>query len=662
MAWCLIKSEADKFRKALKDGTINPEAMATMSSIERRKFLEDFVGKENAKEVNALFEGKLLLKNQKAGYISWAKKVAGITPKVRQDLISKIERLDKVLSGAEEKTFLNDLASTRLRVDVTPEEAKNIAELYKKVSDTGEKMNPDFTFNSQTDRLSHGLAKVELEDYFQSLKRDAKKISLRETPVRAVAKAVSEAPGVAKSIVASLDNSFFGRQGIKVLYTKPGMWTKAFLKSWGDMGKELLGKDAIAAIKADIYSRPNALNGKYKAGGYGLDVLSEEAFPSSLPEKIPLFGRFFKASESAYNGAALRLRADLADSYIKLAEKNGVNTLNRQEAQAIGNMVGSLTGRGKVKLTEEQSQAVNKAFFSVKFLKSNFDTLTAHLLDKTATAFTKKESAKNLLRIVGAVSSILGIAKLLDPDSVDVDPRSTNFGKVKVFGQWTDVTGGMGGLVRLAARVSSGWSKSSTGKWTQLGNGFGSQSRLGAIYDFFEGKLSPVAGVVRDNLKGEMFGGEKFTWKKAIQNLTTPLSLTTFNELMNDPNSESVIGSMILEALGFSTNAGSQKKEYDWNNSTAKKYEQFKNKVGEKKFEEANIKFNEEYNQWLTKVVKTDQYKKLSEDGKEKLKKDAKEKIEQKVFKSYDYVYKTPEKTREERKESETIKKLIDLK
>src|SRR3990167_11156069 len=116
--------------------------------------------------------------------------------------------------------------------------------------------------------------------------------------------------GTTKSTAASLDNSFVGRQGIKILYTHPTIWTRAFLKTWSDIGKELLGKDSIQAIKADIVSRPNALNGKYEAGKYDLGIKAEEAFPTSLPSKIPILGRLYRASEAAYNGAALRMRAD----------------------------------------------------------------------------------------------------------------------------------------------------------------------------------------------------------------------------------------------------------------------------------------------------------------------------------------------------------------
>ena len=562
-AFCLVREQADKFRKGLKDGSINPGKMAQMASAERRAYLEKFVGKENAKEVNALFESKLLLKNQKAGYISWAKKVAGMTVESKRDMISRIERLQEVLDPKAEQAFLEDLAAKRLGIEVTAQEAKGLAELSKKAQDLREKAREDGTFPTEKDRLNYGAAQVALEDYFNQLKLDARSISFKEHPFKKSFEIVKESPGTLKSIVASLDNSFFGRQGIKTLYTHPVVWGRTFARSWVDIGRELKGKDAMAAIKADIYSRPNALNGKYKAGGYGLNVLSEEAFPSSVPAKIPGFKRLYKASESAYNGAALRMRADLADLLIKKAEEMGINTLDPEQAAGMGSLVSSMTGRGNIPMTPGQAKATNVLFFSIKFLKSNIDTLTAHMFDSKASPFVKREAALNLFKIVGTTATILTIAKILDPNSVDEDPRSSNFGKVKLFGHWIDITGGLAGLSTLAARTlvptyHDGelglWKKSSTGKYSNLIAGqYGQQDALDLIIEgLFTNKLSPMAGVVRDVWKGQNFNGEPVTPGSVVSSVGVPLTSQQWLQILKDPTSSFPLGSMMLEFLGFS--------------------------------------------------------------------------------------------------------------
>ena len=567
--FCLPKEFASRFTTALKGGKIVPEKLASMSSAERNTFFSEIVGKENALDVNALFESKLLLKDYKTGLVSWAKKVSGITEAIRKDLVSKIERLDKVLSASEERTFLSDLAEQKLGARVTFEEATNITRLSSEIAKAREAIPENSPIRS-AERLDYGVRTVLFKEYIDGLKGKSGVLGMPfKDWIRQPSQWFDTLAGTTKSIVASLDNSFVGRQGIKLLYTHPTIWMRAFLKTWGDIGKELLGKDASLAVKADIASRPNALNGKYEAGKYDLGIKSEEAFPTSAPSKIPILGRLYKASEAAYNGAALRMRSDYADYLIAKAEKFGVDTLNKDQAQGIGKLTNSMTGRGEVGLTEGQSRFVNVAVFSIKFLKSNIDTLTAHRLGYAiekgpARDFVRREAAVNLTKMVGTMAVILYTAEQLWPGSVDTDPRSANFGKIKIGDTRFDITGGMGSLVTLASRlvptVHDGklgfWTKSSTsGKYTDLLAGkYGQQNVLDVLENFIENKASPLAGALRDLWKGEHFGGEKVTAGSTVKNLVTPISIQTYQDLKNNANAAPLISSMILEGLGISAN------------------------------------------------------------------------------------------------------------
>ena len=185
--WCLTKENVDRFKIALKDGTINPFKMASLASEDRHAFLSKFVGEENALQVNSLFESKLLLKNQKAGFISWAKKVSGITPQVKRDLISRIERMDNVLNPQEEKAFLRDLAETRLGFGVSEQEAKTISNLSSKAQDLRNKANTEGVFPTKNDRLSYGWNQIQLEKYVNDLKTQSRNVYFREQPIRKIA-------------------------------------------------------------------------------------------------------------------------------------------------------------------------------------------------------------------------------------------------------------------------------------------------------------------------------------------------------------------------------------------------------------------------------------------------------------------------------------------
>lgn len=71
-------------------------------------------------------------------------------------------------------------------------------------------------------------------------------------------------------------------------------------------------------IKADLYSRPNAINGKYKASNLGLDDLA------GIKDKNIFFLE------------TLKMKADLADKMIAEAELQGKNTSDSQVMKELG--------------------------------------------------------------------------------------------------------------------------------------------------------------------------------------------------------------------------------------------------------------------------------------------------------------------------------------
>lgn len=541
--FCLPKEQVEKFKEALKTGKINPEKLSEMTSVERRDYLAEHVGKDDAREVNALFESKLLLKNQQQGMITWAKKIAGITPEVRRDLISRIEKMDKVLDPKDEAKFLEDLAAKKLGTDVTYEEAQKISELSKNIQTTKE------TMAKGGDRMEYGRAKVALGNYVSELKNS-------NTPTfkdKGALELTSDLAGISKGLKASLDNSAIFRQGWKTLFSHPDVWIKNAAQSFKDLADQFSGKNVMDEVQADIQSRPTYdMMKKAK-----LDVgTTEEQFPSHLAEKIPLIGRMYKASEAAYTGFIHHTRADVFDKYLKIAEKSGIDVTDKTELESIGKLVNSLTGRGDLgPAVEKISGAVNNIFFSPRFLKSNIDFLTAHQLQKGVTPFVRKQAAMNLIKVIAGTASVLGIANAVMPGSVETDPRSSNFGKIKINGTTFDVSGGMSSILVLAAKLLTMSSKSSiTSKVTPLNSGkYGAQTGADTLVNFAEGKLSPITGIVRDILKGQDFNGNKPTILNEANNLLTPLPITNTLQLYQAKNAP-VLAGIIADALGISVN------------------------------------------------------------------------------------------------------------
>lgn len=678
MAFCLIPKTATEFVKRLREGDIKPAELAEMSSAARRAKFQEFMDGASAKSVNSLFESKLLLKNQQLGMINWAKQVAGMKPQVLRDIISRIERMEEVLRPDTEAAFLEDLVAQKLGTTVTMQEATAIMDMSKTVSQAeiatrvkfdnfmkentarfGEPKAKEL-LNQQAmkkgsdlwnTRIDYGTKLAIMKDYLGNLKLDAtafRKIDYIKHP----AEAMVRLGGVIKSAITTLDNSFSGRQGIAMLMSHPVIWGKTFLKSWNIIGRELMGLDGLTPIKADVWSRPNALNGKYEAAsnGYGLGVHSEEAFPAHL-ENVPVLGKVFKrplrAAENAYNGSALRMRADYADQVIRAAEKGGIDMLNPIEASAHGNLVSSATGRGQAgRLTG--AREVNVAMFSYRLLKSRFDILTAHTFSrvggKNMTAHAHKLAAQNLAKIVGGQVLVHATAEMLHPGSTERDPASADFGKIKIGNTRFDTSGGLSSVATLMVRMTPYWrdgefgwwfKSSTTGQVTKLGRGFGKRSPLDVLTDYALGKTSPMASVFRDIARQETFRGERPTFLNLLRASTVPLPIQAFQELHDDPNSANIWLALLMEEVGINTNTYGLVGR--WETSESKTLQAFREQVGAKEFKDANDEFNRELQAWFNRTIQDPKFRNLSDERQDDAINKERKELQEKILRRHGY-------------------------
>jgi len=551
--FCLPSNLVNEFLARVKSGEINPERLTEMTSQQRREYFTSFLGDLNAHKVNAMFEEKILLKNQQAGLIKWAKQLAGVSKIKERAFINKVNNMKDILQPKEVDAYLEDLVSQRLGLSVSVEEAKILVDLSQEVAYRKSLITPGMPARSK-ERIDYGLSLYRFKETVSDMKREANKLTVSEFVMRPAAW-VESIGGTAKSLLSSLDNSFFGRQGFVTLANEPKVWAKNFIKSWGDIGMELKGVDATAVIKADVFSRENAINGKYKALGLDIGIDTEEAFPSSLPAKIPLIGRLFKASESAYNGAALRMRADLADLYIKQYEDMGGVSLKES---GLGRLINSMTGRGHVNLTPGQSRFFNSTLFSIKWVKANLDLLSLYQLDSKMDPKIRKQAAMNALKPILLIAVTLGIFKLLDPESVEDDPRSTDFGKIKIGDYKINISLGVGALFTVAARLASKSIKTSRGRVKRIGTGkFGDVGIYDLITGYFDGRLSPIARNLKDIWSQETFNGEKVSVGGIIKNMTVPIPAQNVSQMIElASNGDAVLFSILtsLDLLGFAVN------------------------------------------------------------------------------------------------------------
>lgn len=571
MAYCLPHFAAQIFKGKLISGEINPEKLSMMSSPERRTFFASFLGENNAKNVNTLFESKLLLKNQQKGMINWAKTVGGMKPEVERDFIAKVNRMTEVLTPVNERSFLEDLASHKLGIkNVTVEQTQKIAQLAEKVNETKaimesgpRRMNGVATPAETT----YGLARTEFSNYVSDLKLEASKLTGGERfkPSNTL-RNIQDFTGTIKASAASTDNSAVFRQGWKVLMTDTKIWSKNAIESIGNITRQIGGEEVMNRVKASIVSHPlydNAVKAKLALFNV------EEAFPTHILEKIPALGRLYKSSQTAYEAFMYKTRMDVFEKYYNIAKKSGIDVSDVKELEGMGNVINSLTGRGKLGQFEGAANLVNNVFFSPRNVLSNIDFLTVHAMRTGITPFARKMAAKNLAKVILGSSAIAAIADQLIPGSVETNPLSADFGNVRIFNTRFNISGGLGSYVTFAARQIMGKSKSSTtGRTTELNTGkFGSPTRISVIGNFAANKLSPLASIFYHIYgTGQRFEGGKATWRTEIFNIL-PLSPKGLTEdliyMYQNPDTEDkavrIVAGM-LEFVGIGTNTYSKKR------------------------------------------------------------------------------------------------------
>jgi hypothetical protein len=308
-----------------------------------------------------------------------------------------------------------------------------------------------------------------------------------------------------RAMMTTADLSAPLRQGV-FLIGKPKQWMPATK----EMFKYAFSEKAYKGLMDDIAKRPTykaMRNSKLSLTELGTDMAArEEAFMSNLAEKIPIFGRVARGTNRAYSGFLNKLRADTFDDLYKKSEF--LIEDNPKIADDIAKFVNAATGRGDLGALNKASVVLNGVFFSPRLMASRLNLLNPKFYVDLEPA-VRKEALKSLFAFAGVGATILGLAKLGGVE-VGIDPRSADFGKMKVGDTRYDIWGGFQQYIVLASRLITGEMVSSTtGREFTLGEGYKPTTRLDIIQRFFESKTSPVTSFLLGVLKGETTMGEE---------------------------------------------------------------------------------------------------------------------------------------------------------
>lgn len=340
---------------------------------------------------------------------------------------------------------------------------------------------------------------------------------------------LTELMNLPRALTTSFDMSAPLRQGIVLGIHKP----KQAISAAKDMVKYFFKPDFYETAMDDIARMPNYdLMKKSKlalteTGEYAIGLVErEEAYMTNLAEHIPFVGKAVAASERAYVGFLNKLRADVFDDLAQEFMKGGYTPkTNPQVYGSLADFINTATGRGGGKILEKYGPTLNTVFFSPRFQASRVQMLNPMWYAKQHPV-VRKEAAKSFIKFVSTGIGALGLAKLGGAE-VESDPRSADFGKIKIGNVRWDVWGGFQQWTRFISQMILGEVKSSKSGnvWKLGGETFPFKDRVDWATQFVESKLAPVPSLVDELLRGSSMMGEEITLERTAYDKFIPFYL-----------------------------------------------------------------------------------------------------------------------------------------
>jgi hypothetical protein len=254
----------------------------------------------------------------------------------------------------------------------------------------------------------------------------------------------------------------------------------------------------------------------------------------------------FSHLERWHSSYLTQLRADLFDAMTSSMSRSG--RPDEAEAKIIGNAVNVFTGKGNLYSAERAVGLLNKVFLAPKWVASRFQLaigqplwhgIYEHGLQPRARAAVAKEYARAFAGL-GAMYSLAGlaIASGVMNATIEKDPRSSDFGEIKIGNTRINPLFGTSQAIRAMAQLISGQRKSTVnGKIT-------SQSAAETTGKEVRAKLAPIpsAAITGTELTRRDLGFSRKgpsvphpqDWKSMATDYLTPLALQDMYKACED--------------------------------------------------------------------------------------------------------------------------------
>lgn len=319
--------------------------------------------------------------------------------------------------------------------------------------------------------------------------------------------------GIPRAILASWDLSAVLRQGGILFPRHPIKSVRSIMPMLKAFGSD---KNA-AVIYENMTKRPHFQLAQ-DAGLYIAPLPGKTATKLAQREEMYMtrFTKYFplvKQSEKAFVTFLNEQRTRIWEGLVPQWEKLGATMGDYKE---LAKFINYASGRGDLGPLRSMGPLMNATLFSPRLVMSRLE-LPAKLISRSP--FVRKEAWKTLMSFLGFGASILSSLKLMGAD-VELDPRSSDFGKAIIGNTRLDFWAGYAQYARFAGQLATAQRKvAGGGKLQEL-------NRREVVDRFLQSKYSPAFGLMNDILKGTTYIGEEMALdteslkRQAYQRLT----------------------------------------------------------------------------------------------------------------------------------------------
>lgn len=501
--------------------------------------------------------------------------------KAKKKLEAEAEKLKKLQEAAG--------IPNKKRVELAKKAAqRRIEDLQRRIKegDFAKKERKPLVEDSELTKLR--AEKLRIQDEYD---KELYKAKLKNrTKAEKIKDALWEIWGIPRILMATGEASFVGIQGIKQSIAHPTHSAQAFKNSWSAFKSEKNADKFLNNIKAqewyptlkksklaltEPHAEISAREELFYSGwtnmiwdNLGKAVVSptrlkgKEAFDKAVEGWSKL--NPFKAVERAAIGYLDTLRVMRFLDGMQMLEMQGKTfEKNQQDYKDVADAINTMTGRASLGAAEQIAPVLSKVFFSPRNWASSIKTATPYALyhfgKMTPTA--RKMAIADFSKFVGFTTGMVAMAAIgLNNDddketSVEFDPRSTDFMKLKLGDTRVDPWGGMQQQVVFSSRMiadalSRAFPESIDGAYKKqgkiyplgAGGGFTAPKASDLITQQAINKLNPTASLLNNYLNttvkkdGTRMGkfGEEYTLKGEMKDKFYPIFWGTVAELMKD--------------------------------------------------------------------------------------------------------------------------------